>query len=118
MESQQQSSPVGVFIGPYATFAHLFLAAFLAILLRCFAFRLAALAIPPLDAPSFDSATAAGFFTRVSHFSPVTFSMSDLAERIGSLWCFFLSLLAREGMVRLWHKNQFYDPQNGNPEQQ
>ena len=96
-----------MFIEFYATFAHLFFAAFLAILLRCVAVRLAALAIPPFDAPSFDSATAAGFLTRSGgppHFSPVTCSISDLADRIGSLWRFFLSLLAREGMVRLWHR--------------
>jgi|SRR5665213_1528937 len=95
-----------MFIGFYATLSHLFLAAFLAILLRCFAVKLAALAIPPLDAPSFDRATAAGFLTRSGgppHFSPVTCSISDFADRIGSPWRFFLSLLAREGMVRLWH---------------
>src|SRR5271170_6204333 len=98
-----------VFIGCCANFPQRALAAFLAILLRCFAVRLSALAFPPLDAPSFDRATAAGFFmcsggcsNGVSlHFSPVTLSMRDLANRIGSSLCFFLVVLARVGMVRL-----------------
>jgi len=100
-----------MFMGAYATFPHLAFAAFLAILLRCFAVRLSALALPPLDAPSLESATACGFFTRsgsgfgLSHFSPMIFSITALANRTGSLGAFFgfFGLLAREGMVRLWH---------------
>ncbi len=92
-------------------FFHLAFAAFFAILLRCFAVRLSALALPPFDAPSLDNATAAGFFTRsgsafgLFHFSPMMFSITALANRTGSFGAFFgfLGLLARDGMARLWH---------------
>src|ERR1035438_5689106 len=76
-------------------FFHLAFAAFFAILLRCFAVRLSALALPPLDAPNLDSATACGFLTRsgsgfgLSHFSPMMFSMTALANRTGSFGAFF-----------------------------
>jgi hypothetical protein len=101
-------------------FFHLAFAAFFAILLRCFAVRLSALALPPLDAPSFESATACGFLTRVgfsfglSHFSPMIFSITALANRTGSLGAFFgfFGLLARESMVRLWHTEEANDLQN------
>jgi len=57
-------------------------AAFPAIIFRLRADRLSALALPPLDAPSFDSATAAGFFGRsgfaVAAASPPSFRRSDL----------------------------------------
>jgi hypothetical protein len=55
----------------------------------------ALLALPPFDAPSSDSATVAGFFTRsgsafgLSHFSPMIFSMTALAKRTGVLRCRF-----------------------------
>jgi hypothetical protein len=64
----------------------------------------------PYDAPSFDSATAAGFFSRSgsrggsglpSIRSPIRSSMTERANRFGSRGRF--GLLAREGMVRLWH---------------
>jgi hypothetical protein len=92
-------------------FFHLAFAAFFAILLRCFGVKLSALALPPFDAPSFDKATAAGFFVRsgsafgLSHLSPMIFSMTALANRTGSFGAFFglWGLLARVGMVRLWH---------------
>ena len=92
-------------------FFHLAFAAFFAILLRCFAVRLSALALPPFDAPSADRATAAGFFTRsgstfgLSHFSPMMFSITALANSTGSAGALFgfFDLLARVGMVRLWH---------------
>ena len=83
----------------------------MAILLRCFDVRLAARALPPLDAPSLDNATAAGFFTRSGgcsngvpfQLSPIALSMIDLAKRIGSSSCLRRVLLARVGMIRLWH---------------
>jgi len=58
-------------------------AAFLAIIFRLRADRLSALALPPLDALSFDSATAAGFFGRSgsrggSAACPPSFRRSDL----------------------------------------
>lgn len=92
-------------------FFHLAFAAFFAILLRCLAVRLSALALPPLDAPNAESATACGFFARsgsgsdLFHFSPMMFSITALANRTGSLEGFvgFFGLLARDGMVRLWH---------------
>jgi hypothetical protein len=103
-------------------FFHLAFAALFAILLRCFAVRLSALALPPFDAPSAESATACGFFTRsgsnfgfgLSHFSPMMFSITALANRTGSLGAFFgfFGLLAREGMVRLWHTRERYNAQN------
>jgi hypothetical protein len=106
-----------MFTGPYATFPHLAFAAFEAILLRCFAVRLSALALPPLDAPSLDNATAAGFFTcsggcssgTPSHVSPMASSITDRASRFESFGRCLLVLLARVGMVRLWHDN----PNNG-----
>src|SRR5580693_6232536 len=99
--------PLTNFYAAAGLFFHLAFAAFFAILLRCLAVRLSALALPPLDAPSLDSATACGFFTRsgssfgLSHFSPMMFSITALANRTGSLGAFFgfFDLLAREGMV-------------------
>jgi len=86
-------------------------AAFLAIAFRFRSDREAARARPPLDAPSLDSATAAGFLVSgtsgrfgnglPSIVSPIRFSMTDRASRLGSRGC--LGVLAREGMVRLWH---------------
>jgi len=93
-------------------FFHLACAAFFALALRCFAVILSALALPPLDAPSLDNATAAGFFFRSSggfsngvpsHFSPIRSSITDRASRFGSVGRLLLSLRARVGMVRLWH---------------
>jgi hypothetical protein len=82
-------------------------AAFCAINFRFRADRLAARANPPLDAPSFDSATAAGFresggsadLSRglPSIFAPMRSSTTDLASRFGSRGRF--GVLAREGMV-------------------
>jgi len=91
-------------------FPHRAAAAFLAIIFRLLADKLSARALPPLDAPSFDSATAAGFFSRSglcsgsglpSHFAPMIPSTAERAGRFGSRGRF--GLLAREGMVRLWH---------------
>ncbi len=81
-------------------------AAFLAIADRFRSDSEAARAKPPLDAPSLDSATAAGFLTRSgsfgsngepSIFSPIRSSMTDRASRFGSRGR--VGLLAREGMV-------------------
>jgi hypothetical protein len=109
--STQKRVSINVYAAP-SRFFHLVFAAFWAILLRCFAVKLSALALPPLDAPSLDNATAAGFFTRSGgcsngvpfHFSPIRSSMTERANRFGSLGRFGLSLLAREGMVRLSHE--------------
>ena len=103
----------------YATLSHRAFAAFFAILLRCFAVRLSALALPPLAAPSAAIATACGFLTRSGgcskgtfHGSPVTVSNRILANRTGSpIRCFGLTLLARDGMVRLWHTRELYNAQ-------
>lgn len=72
----------------FVVFPHRFLAAFFAIAFRFAADRLLARAFPPLDAPSLDSATAAGFrvsFTggapggRIAGPTPVAASTTDLA---------------------------------------
>src|SRR5258708_3257882 len=98
---------------PYGVFRfrlpHLASAALLAISFLFLGDRVLARAFPPLEAPSFDSATAAGFlvsgfstgFTRgaPSIFSPIRSSMTERASRFGS--CGRLGMLAREGMVRL-----------------
>ncbi len=86
-------------------------AAFLAICFRFRSERDLARAMPPLEAPSLLSATAAGFrvsggSTRFlsgfpSIVSPMRSSITDRASRLGSRGRF--GLLAREGMVRLWH---------------
>jgi hypothetical protein len=80
-------------------------AAFLAIIFRLRADSDSARALPPLDAPSLLSATAAWF--RVSGGSggrstcPVNSWTTCQASWFVSLGRF--GLLAREGMVRLWH---------------
>jgi hypothetical protein len=90
---------------------HLASAAFFAIMRRFRSDSLAARALPPFDAPSFDRATAAGFlvsggstgFTsgEPSIFSPIRSSMTERASRFGSRGR--LGMLAREGMVKLSH---------------
>ena len=86
-------------------------AALFAIIFRLRSDSDAARANPPLDAPSFDKATAAGFFSRSgssgssgdpSIFSPMRSSTTERARRFGSRGRF--GLLAREGMVGLSHK--------------
>jgi hypothetical protein len=81
------------------------LAAFLAIKDRFLGDNALALALPPFDAPSFDKATAAGFFFgsgflgsngEPSIFSPIRSSTTERASRFGSLG---RGLLAREGMI-------------------
>ena len=89
-------------------FRHRAAAAFLAIAERFRSDNEAARASPPFDAPSFDNATAAGFFSLTgcfgssgepSIFSPMRSSITDRARRFGLLGR--VGLLAREGMVRL-----------------
>jgi hypothetical protein len=79
-------------------------AAFVAMALRLDLRKLAARALPPLDAPSLDSATAAGFLVSFGNgepsiFSPIRSSTTERASRLG--WRGRLGLLARVGMVRL-----------------
>lgn len=90
---------------PFATVYTIFqraCAAFLAICERLLALSTIALALPPLDAPSFDSATAAGL--RVSPGngdpsmrSPIRSSTTDRARRFTSRGR--LGLLARVGIA-------------------
>ena len=83
---------------------HLASAAFFAIIFRLRGESDSARAFPPLEAPSIDNATAAGFFRRSgshrtrepsSHFSPMRSSTADRPRRLGSLG---LVLLARESI--------------------
>jgi len=76
----------GRFIDLYATFAPSPFCCLLAILLRCCG-QAGGPAMPPVDAPSFDSATAAGFLTRSGGSSPLLArycSISDSPTRIAS----------------------------------
>ena len=84
---------------------HRALAAFLEMILRFFGDKAAALARPPFAAPSFDSATAAGFFSGAgfngdngvpSQCSPIRSSTTDRANRFGSRG---RDLLARVGIA-------------------
>jgi hypothetical protein len=70
--------------------------------LRLDSLSFAARALPPLDAPSLESATAAGFRVSTgsglpSIRSPIKSSTTDRASRLGSRGR--LGLLAREGML-------------------
>ena len=88
----------------FVLFFHLAAAAFLAIIFRRRADKDSARALPPLDAPSFDSATAAGFRVSSGGFSRgVPSKLSRIAcsttERATVAKSRSLPLLAREGMV-------------------
>jgi hypothetical protein len=90
---------------------HLACAARFAIIFRLRSDSFAARALPPLDAPSFDSATAAGFLVSgfstgltsgvPSIFSPIRSSMTERASRFGSRGR--LGLLAREGIILVYY---------------
>src|SRR5436190_15043457 len=74
--------------------------------LRLDLLRLAARALPPLEARSFDDASAAWFLVSAvsgepSIFSPIKSSMTERARRLGSRGR--LGMLAREGMILLSH---------------